>query len=188
MSEADPYLDPAHHLLRNKFGLARAAGLDIVERRFVTQRIAEGAPAGDFDFAHLRAIHRHLFQDLYDWAGTARTIDLPESGEHFQSAGKIESDIAAIHRELASKTFLGSLAPGDFAREAALLIGDINFVRPFRAGNERTQLIYLKQLAERAGHPIDLTRLPAEPWIEASQAAMSGDLEPMAGIILFALN
>jgi cell filamentation protein len=188
MSAEDPYLDGGHGVLRNRFALTRAGDLDMVERRFVTQRIAEGAPAGDFDLAHLCAIHRHLFQDVYDWAGAPRTVDMTKNGERFQFATKIEADLAAIHRDLAAKDFLVGLAPGDFAREAALLLGDVNFVHPFREGNGRAQLIYLKQLAERAGHPIDLTRFPAEPWIEASQAAMAGDLEPMAGIILFVMS
>jgi len=52
-----------------------------VERRLVTQRIIEGAPTGDFDVAHLRAIHRHLFQDVYAWAGELRTVEIAKGGQ-----------------------------------------------------------------------------------------------------------
>lgn len=188
MSEADPYLDDAHPVLRNKFGFTTADRYDEGERVIVTQRICEGAPSGTFDLDHLRAIHRHLFQDLFDWAGEPRTVDMTKDGQRFQFATKIAADIAAIHRDLAAREFLKGTSPGDFAREAALLIGDINYVHPFREGNGRTQLLYLKQLAEAAGHPLDLTKLPAEPWIEASRASMEGDPEPMAGLITFALS
>ena len=61
----------------------------------------------------------------------------------------------------------------------------IDLVIACRGGTARDAMTYL---AERAGHPLDLTRLPAEPWIEASEAAMAGDLEPMAGLLTSALS
>jgi cell filamentation protein len=186
--EEDPYFDTLHNVLRNKLGINDQARFDTHERRLVTQRIAEGVPTGNYDLAHLQAIHRHLFQDVVEWAGELRKVDMTKNGHRFQFATKLASDINAIHRDLAAKDFLRSLEPGDFAREAALLIGDVNYVHPFREGNGRTQLLYLKQLAEAAGHPLDLTRIPAEPWIEASKASMAGDPEPFAAMILFALS
>ena len=84
MSEADPYTYPGSTVLRNKLGLTHAAQLDRLERRLVTQRAAEGIPAGGFDLAHLRTIHRHLFQDVYDWAGELRTVEIAKGGHQFQ--------------------------------------------------------------------------------------------------------
>ena len=69
MTGDDPYLYPGTPVLRNKLGLTDPDQFDQMERRLVTQRIAEGVPTGVFDLAHLRAIHHHLFQDVYDWAG-----------------------------------------------------------------------------------------------------------------------
>ena len=187
-TEADPYVDEATGLLRNEFGSATREHFDTHERRFVTQRLTEGAPQGDFDLAHLQAIHRHLLQDVFAWAGALRTVDMTKNGARFQFATRIERDMAAIHADLAAKNFLRAIGPGDFAREAAALISDVNFLHPFREGNGRTQLIYLQQLAHQAGHPLDLTRLPAEPWIEASRASMEGDNEPFAAMIAAALQ
>ena len=62
-------------------------------------------------------------------------------------------------------------------------MGDVNYVHPFREGNGRTQLQYLEQLAEQAGHPLDLTRLNPQAWIDASRAAHEGDYAPMAHAI-----
>ena len=182
------YYDALHHVLRNRLNLQRASEFDGFERRFVTQRIAEGVPAGNFDLAHLQAIHRQIFQDLYEWAGVLRVDDVEDGEAHYQAAAKIAGDVAAIHRDLGAKKFLADLEPGDFAREAALLMGDLAFVRPFFEGNNRALLLYLKQLALKAGHPLDLTKLPAEPWIEASASALGGDIEPMAGLLTFALS
>jgi cell filamentation protein len=62
-------------------------------------------------------------------------------------------------------------------------MGDVNYVHPFREGKGRTQAFYLKQLAEQAGHPIDLTRVEPERWIAASRAAHVGDYAPMSAEI-----
>jgi cell filamentation protein len=59
-----PYIDPRTGALRNKLGLKTAAALDRNERKLTAQRTAEGVPKGQFDLRHLRAIHRHLFQDI----------------------------------------------------------------------------------------------------------------------------
>jgi cell filamentation protein len=34
-----------------------------------------------FDAAHVKAIHAHLFQDVYDWAGEFRTVDMAKKGQ-----------------------------------------------------------------------------------------------------------
>jgi cell filamentation protein len=60
----DPYVYPGTTILRNKPGIRDAEQLDAFERRLVTQRAAEGMPTGNFDLAHLQAIHGHLFRDV----------------------------------------------------------------------------------------------------------------------------
>lgn len=63
---ADPYLYPGTAVFRNKLGLRNADALDRAERNFVRLRHREGVPHGAFDLTHLRAIHHHLFQDVYE--------------------------------------------------------------------------------------------------------------------------
>ncbi len=81
---SDPYVDPVTGVLRNKFGVSDSSLLDRLEREWVVQRVAEGCPTGDFDLAHLRAIHRHLFQDVFAWAGEIRTVEISKNGDQFQ--------------------------------------------------------------------------------------------------------
>ena len=76
MSDETYCYPPDFTTLRNRFGIRDAAGLDQVEREFVTTRMRQRLPAGEFDLAHLRALHRHLFQDVYDWAGEVRTVEI----------------------------------------------------------------------------------------------------------------
>jgi cell filamentation protein len=179
----DPYLFPGTSVLRNRLGLTDPGQLDKVERRLVAQRIAEGVPTGDFDLIHLRAIHRQLFQDVYDWAGDLRSGEISKGGHQFQFRQYIETGMADIHRRLRQAEFLRGLSAGAFAEAAAPIMGDVNYVHPFREGNGRVQLQYLEQLAEQAGHPIDLTRIEPQGWLEASRSSHEGDHGPMVAAI-----
>jgi cell filamentation protein len=187
VSGDDPYVYPGSTVLKNRLGIRDPARLDELERELVAQRIAEGPPAGDLDLAHLRAIHRHLFQDAYDWAGDVRTVEIAKDGHPFQFRRFIETGMADVHRRLLKAKRLRGLDADAFAAAAGEIIGDVNYVHPFREGNGRTQLQYLKQLAAQAGHPIDLTRLTPEGWLAASRAAHNGDYGVMAREIRGAL-
>ncbi len=92
--------------------------------------------------------------------------------------------MADVYNPLLKKNFLKGLNAENFTAEAAVIIGDINHCHPFREGNGRTQMLYLKQLAEAAGHPLDLARLKRDHWMEASRRANLGDYALMAQGIL----
>lgn len=185
----DPDLYPGTATLKNKLGLRDAAALDRAERRLVALRIEEGkVPRGNFDLAHIQAMHRYLFQDIYAWAGDVRTVEMSKGESVFQFRAYIRTGMADVHRPLIEADFLRNLSVKEFADQAAAIIGDLNYVHPFREGNGRTQLQYLKQLAEQAGHPIDLTLLHPDRWLSASKAAFNNRYEPMARCIEVALK
>jgi cell filamentation protein len=180
VSGDDPYLYPSIPVLRNLAGLTHDSELDAFERQMTNQRAAEGVPSGAFDLSHLRAIHRQLFQDVYDWAGEIRTVEISKDGHQFQFRRYIETGMADVHRRLVAADFLTGLDAPRFAERAGEIVGDINYVHPFREGNGRTQMQYLRLLADRAGHPIDLTRLDRDAWMAASRSAHHGDYAGMA--------
>jgi cell filamentation protein len=187
VSGNDPYTYPGSTILRNKLGITDGARLDNVERALVTQRAAEGIPSGRFDLGHLRAIHRHLFQDLYEWAGEIRQVEIAKDGHQFQFQRYIETGMADVYRRLEKTDFLKGLHPPEFAVAASRIMGDVNYVHPFREGNGRTQMFYLAQLAIKAGHDLDLLRIRPEEWIAASRASHGGDCDPIAKEIANAL-
>lgn len=80
----DPYCYPGSNLLRNLLGLHDRSELERAERQLIQLRIEEGTPSGNFDLNHLQAIHRHLFQDIYDWAGEIRQVEISKDGSQFQ--------------------------------------------------------------------------------------------------------
>lgn len=184
----DPYVYPGTRILRNKLDIKDVAELDFAERRFSTIRARQGIPAGDFDLKHLKVIHRHLFRDIYEWAGEVRTVEISKGQSQFQFRQYIETGMADIHRRIVKSDFLRGLQRPEFAVEAGRIIGDVNYVHPFREGNGRTQLQYLKQLAERAGHPLDLTKIDAAGWLEASKEAHRARYDFMGEVIDRALR
>lgn len=184
----DPYVYPGTRILKNRLGIRDAVQLDVAERRFSTSRARHGIPAGNFDLKHLRAIHRHLFQDIYDWAGEIRTVEISKGDSQFQFRQYIETGMADVHRRLVASKFLHGLETAAFATAAAAIIGDVNYVHPFREGNGRTQLHYLKQLAGQAGHPLDLTKIDPAGWIEASKQAQTARYGLMAEVLGRALR
>ena len=183
MSDSDPYVYPGTRILRNRLGIIDPELLDHAERSLVTERTSQRVPQGSFDLSHLRAIHGHLFQDIYDWAGELRTVEIFKGGNQFQFRQYIPTGMADVHRRLTRAGFLKRLPAGEFAREAGVIIGDINFIHPFREGNGRTQAQYLQQLAAQAGHRVDFRRIDPVMWIEASKASHATDYSLMVEAI-----
>ncbi|MBM1556230.1 Fic family protein [Sulfitobacter mediterraneus] len=183
MSDADYCYPPDYTVLKNRLGLRDADHLDRAERRLVTQRALEPLPIGDFDLAHLRALHHHLFQDVFEWAGDLRTVEISKGGSQFQFRQYIETGMTDVHRRITAHNYLRNLPADQFADLAGEILGDINYVHPFREGNGRTQLYFYKQLAEQAGHAVDLTQIEAPAWMDASRQAHEGNYAPMASCL-----
>ncbi|WP_454850963.1 hypothetical protein [Promicromonospora soli] len=79
----DPYIDPVSGVLRNHLGLIdeqaiETATADLLGSRLIT--IDDERIPRTNDLAELCAIHHHLFQDVYDWAGQIRTVDASSTG------------------------------------------------------------------------------------------------------------
>ena len=187
MSDRDYCYPPDFTVLRNRLGIRVARTLDAAERQFVAQRLLEAVPTGEFDLAHLKAIHRHLFQDVYDWAGELRTVEIARGDSRFQPRRFIEAGMADIHRRIVAAGYFQGTGPDTFAAGAGPILGGVNHVHPFREGNGRTQLQYLKQLAGQAGHELDLTRIERAAWLDASSRSNAGDHRAMTQCIQRAL-
>ena len=184
----DPYVYPGTTILRNKLGIRDAGHFEAFERHVVPQRMAEGLPTGDFDLPHLRAIHGHLFQDAYDWAGEVRTVELNKGGHQFMFRRYIQTGMADVYQRIVKADYFKDTTPATFAERAATIIGDVNYIHPFREGNGRTQLLYLEQLSRAAGHHLDSRLLDRDAWIEASRRAHQADYVLMSAAIGLALE
>ncbi|HEY5411743.1 MAG TPA: Fic family protein [Caulobacteraceae bacterium] len=176
---ADPYCYPGSDVLRNRPGLIDQGRLDEFEAAATTQRADEPLPGGRRSVSHYRAIHRHLFQDVYGWAGRFRTVRLSKSGSAFCYPEYIGREMRELFAALHSSDFLRSRSPEAFADGASEFLATLNAIHPFREGNGRAQTLFLALLGDQAGHPLDLERLEPEPFLAAMIRSFSGDLAPL---------
>jgi cell filamentation protein len=156
----------------NRFGLTVLADLQRRETPLALRRLLELQQepiAGNFDTEHLLAIHRYIFQDVYDWAGELRTVNISKAQAIFPPPQFLKSSLDALFAELASESCLRLLPPSAWAHRAAYFLGEINAVHPFREGNGRTQREFIRELAQAAGHRLVWASLTQEEMIRASQ-------------------
>jgi cell filamentation protein len=141
-----------------------------VEFRIVAIRDVEAAREpipGEYNLEHLKDVHRHLFRDLYDWAGETRTVDIAKPGARFAHFRYIDDEVAAILRGLPDEFYLLGLKSEPFVERLAHYYGELNARHPFREGNGRTNRAFLRQLAAAAGWRIDWSELDAEDNVRA---------------------
>jgi cell filamentation protein len=110
----DPYEYPQYPgVLINKLNIYDASQLQAAETALTASRInaLEAQPlAGPFDLAHLQAIHRHIFQDVYPWAGELRTVDIAKGRSYFASHRYLVSSAQTIFARLKQEQHLRGLA------------------------------------------------------------------------------
>lgn len=182
----DPYVYPGTITLKNKLGLTDQSTLRLAEYAYTRQRTAD-APSFPLTPDGFKATHKHLFGDVFPWAGQVRTVGLthPRHQDPFAFPHLIESSLAKQFRELAANRNLVGLNAATFAGKAAHHVGELNAIHAFRDGNGRTMRLHLKQLAAGAGHDLDLARLPAQAWNDASGVSFrTGDARPLAAVIV----
>jgi cell filamentation protein len=182
----DPYLDPASGVLRNLLGITDAQELSQVEAALTASRLVDlerHRLPGRYDLTHLRAFHRHIFGDVYDWAGQLRTVSIAKAGEVFCLPQHLESYATDVFGRLAAADRLRGLPRERFITQLAELLGDVNALHPFREGNGRTQRAFFSQLAHDAGHHVDWVRMNPEDNESASIAAHHGDLQPLRDML-----
>jgi cell filamentation protein len=180
----DPYCYPATSVLKTRRNLRTQAELETFEKFISTQRADEPLPNGELDYAHYCAIHHHLFQDVYSWAGRVRTVRIAKDGSAFCYPEHIEREMRRIFEELHGDNCLRDLDADTFATKAAHFMGELNAIHPFREGNGRTQNILLIILCDQAGHPLDLDRLEPPIMLHAMIASFGGDERPLKALLL----
>jgi cell filamentation protein len=184
---SDPYLYPGTSVLKNLRGLTDPNLLERFEARRTHRRLAEliDTPLpGGFDVAHLKAIHRYIFQDVYDWAGQFRTVNLSKGGHLFGLATFLEPALQQILARLATENHLVGLDAEMFANRAAYFLSELNAAHPFREGNGRTQREFIRELGMKAGYYIDWRATTVEEMTEASRLShLSGELSRFADLI-----
>ena len=178
-NDRDPYLYPELNVMRNRLGIRQAERLAQAAYEFTALRAAtlslgpllRGLP-------HLCAIHQHLYQDIFDWAGDIREMDIYQGDTRFCHFAYIEKEGNSLMQDL-EEGYLVGLEKADFINRLSHYYCEINVLHPFRIGNGIVQRIFFEQLAIHAGYQLDWRGIDPEAWAQANQSGAMGDLSAL---------
>lgn len=168
-------------VLKNKMGIRDVEQLKWMEKRLTMLRILElvGKPIqGKFDLKHLQSIHRYIFQDVYEWAGKIRKVDIAK-GNMFCNVKFIENQAEDIFGKLREEAYLQGMGEKDISIRLAYYFSEINALHPFREGNGRCQREFIRTLALHAGYVINFANVSAEEMLKASEDSFLCDYKRM---------
>jgi cell filamentation protein len=190
---SDPYVYPGTDVLKNKAGLRNEAAWRKFEHEQSASRAIElktNPIPGKFDLDHLKAVHKHLFQDVYEWAGEIRTVSINKDAIPFAPPAFIESHTKTLAADLAKENHLEGLHKPRFVERLAHHFTEFNAVHPFREGNGRALREFVGLLARNAGYELDQTRIDngKDQWNQAAALGRAGNLAPIYAIFAEALR
>jgi len=168
---------PDTTVLINKFDIRNEEKLSEVESVLSSARYAEwisNPGCSTFDLTHYKAVHKHLFSDLYDWAGEWRTVDISKKGTTFCASKQLGERGERIFQRLRKKNFFQNLSHEAFVSEIVDFYCVTNAWHPFREGNGRTQRLFLAQLIEHAGYHINFADMDTDLLMIATIQASQG--------------
>ena len=181
------YTDPKTGVLRNRENIDDAQLLLVFESMKVSIRLEElqENPIKIKNSSSLLDIHKHLFQDIYLWAGKVRTVEISKGGRpffplsHFRNAFMFIDSLIAEYRKIDKKN------KAQLAQKLAEILDNINYLHPFREGNGRTQREFLRLLAKEKGLSLNLNPPDNTDIYERYMSGtINGDVEQLAALIL----
>jgi len=152
------YTDPKTGILRNLADITDPDVLLFFESGAVTKRIQElyDKPVKIKGADSLLSIHRHLFQDVYSWAGERRKVEISKEGKQFFPTTYFDNAFRFIDTLISDYK---NISKGDklkIAEKLAEILDNVNYLHPFREGNGRTQREFLRLLASEKGLTLNL--------------------------------
>lgn len=162
----DPYVYPKTNILRNVLGIRNQQVLDDAEANYVSLRLRELAKnplEGNYVICHLAEMHKYIFQDIYQWTGEFRTINIEKeepalgglSIEYLDKA-KIENDLSTVLSSMVLRPWK-SLSLDDRVKYFSEDLAAVWKIHGFREGNTRLTVTFCCQFIESKGIPIDRT-------------------------------
>ncbi|CAM8680942.1 MULTISPECIES: putative adenosine monophosphate-protein transferase Fic [Leclercia] len=182
-NDRDPYLYPGLNVMRNRLGIRQAERLAQAAYEFTALRAATlGLGPLLRGLPHLCAIHQHIYQDIFDWAGDIREMDIYQGDTRFCHFAYIEKEGNALMQDLEEEGYLVGLEREEFINRLSHYYCEINVLHPFRIGNGIVQRIFFEQLAIHAGYQLDWRDIDPEEWAQANQSGAMGDLSALNAI------
>ena len=158
-------------VLKNKLGMKDANILEEHETAITYIRqleLIQDPINGSFDLTHLQKIHRHIFRDIYDFAGKIRVVGLSKGTTPFCNPPYIEQNAEKLFNELQNENLSPGISKKALASRLAYYMSEINIIHPFREGNGRTIREFIHCLALHCGYELDWANVDADKLLTAS--------------------
>ncbi len=178
----DPYTYPGTDVLINKFNIRNANELSELEALTFQANQILPLPKGNLDYDHLKAIHKHYFGDVYEWAGKERTIDISKGGDLFGHVAFVSKELNKLFARFKQENFLQGLEQDVFCEHLSYYFNEINAAHPFREGNGRTQRAFCDAVAEQAGYKLNWEKVTRHSYLQASIDGFKGDYTAMEAV------
>ncbi len=152
------YTDPKTGLLRNLQDITDPEALLFFESGAVTKRLQElnENPIKIKGIDSLFAIHKHLFQDIYIWAGKKRIVEISKDRKQFFPTSHFDNAIRYIDNLVTEFKNIPKGNKKSLAEKLAEILDNVNYLHPFREGNGRAQREFLRILALENGLTLNL--------------------------------
>lgn len=177
---------PGTRCLVNYFGIKDKPALRRVDKMISSLRTAEllHAPIDmPFTFDYLKAVHSHLFGDIYPSAGMIRR-SLSSKHTEFCQPEYIESQAGILFSKLRDDHYLSRIDDvDDFVNELAYYMGEMEALHPFMDGNGRSTRFFFNSLALAAGYEIGWGSADPDHFLEANVAALDGDYQALIDVL-----
>ena len=132
--------------------------LTIFESLKVSKRIEElfENPIKIKNSESLLKIHHYLFQDVYNWAGKVRTVNISKNGKPFFDGERFDNAFHYVNKLIIDYRKIKNNDKKQVAEKLAEILDNVNFLHPFREGNGRTQREFIRLLALEKGLELNL--------------------------------
>lgn len=187
------YIDPDYNYT-NKNGvlhnLAKIEDKKILlayESLKVSKRVEElfENPIKIKDSNTLLIIHHYLFQDVYEWAGKVRTVNISKSGKPFFDRQRFYFAFQYIDTLIAEYRVIRKTKKNELSHKLAEILDIINYLHPFREGNGRTQREFLRLLALEKDLKLNLNPPDNKSIYERYMfGTINSDVKILTGLIL----
>ncbi|MDD6619958.1 MAG: Fic family protein [Eubacteriales bacterium] len=141
-----------------------------------------------FDVNHYKAIHKYLFDDIYEWAGEYRSVDMSKKGTSFAKAESIDKLMTKCFARLQAKNYFLGLSFDNFVDSIVDFYCVTNMIHPFREGNGRTQRLFLTQLINLNNYCIDFSEIDTDDLMIATIQATNGVTDYLKSIFKNAIK
>ena len=127
------YTDPISGLLRNKLDITDPDVLLFVESGAVTKRLQEfyENPIKIEGIDSLFEIHKHLFQDIYNWAGKKRNVEISKDGKQFFPTTHFDNAFRYIDQLIAEFKKIPRGNKMNLVEKLAEILDNVNYLHPF---------------------------------------------------------